>query len=118
MPAAVEGNATKALSGQMNHLVLPPLRMKGPRSEENDWSPASPIPIEEIRSILRLDEGHAVLAFSFGARRIGTRRPQGHRRGRQTGHRLQDFSSMQVLSPGRERTENGVRAGLDRLRGT
>ena len=73
---------------------------------------------EEIRSILRLDEGHAVLAFSFGARRIGTRRPQGHRRGRQTGHRLQDFSSMQVLSPGRERAENGVRAGLDRLRGT
>src|SRR5580704_125849 len=58
VPTPVMSDAAQALTGQIGHLVLPPIGVHGPGCEKNQGAARPPVSVEQPNAIACLDESH------------------------------------------------------------
>jgi hypothetical protein len=58
MASVIVGDATQALSGQMDHLVLPHVGVQSPTVNENDGLAGPPVLAEEHGAIAHFEKRH------------------------------------------------------------
>src|SRR5439155_10915668 len=66
--APVMRDDTVAASHEEHHLRIPVICREWPAMAENDGLPLSPILVEDLNAVLRLDFAHGVLSFALAGR--------------------------------------------------